>query len=181
MKLEIIVAHDIKKGIGKAGDLPWNISKDMRHFKKLSTTVSNDNKKNIVIMGRKTYESLPDKCRPLPDRLNIVLSSKEAGDDKAIWATSWEACLTISKEKTDEGLAERVFVIGGASIYDLALKSEHTNKIWLTKVYDDFKCDTFFPNFDRLAWKGVYGSNIFVSQQNINFTFVCYQKRDVPL
>jgi len=71
---KIVVAHDLNRGIGKNNGLPWHIKEDMRYFKKLSTETSNKKKKNVVIMGRKTYESIPEKFRPLEDRINIILS-----------------------------------------------------------------------------------------------------------
>ena len=179
MKLEIVVAHDMKKGIGKDGQLAWHLPKDLAYFKTLTTTVEDGTKQNIVIMGRKTYESIPEKFRPLPGRLNVVLSSKAASDDKAVFLDSWEACLAFAQEKLNQGSIERVFVIGGASVYEQALKSKEIYKIWLTKVYGEYQCDTFFPDIVKREWEGVYGSNIFVMPENINCAFVCYQKRSL--
>src|SRR5271169_1690094 len=74
----IIVAFDSQYGIGKKGGLAWKLPLDLKHFKEITTTVADPAKKNAVIMGRKTWESLPPKFQPLPGRVNLVLS-KEGG------------------------------------------------------------------------------------------------------
>jgi len=70
------VAFDSQYGMGKNGQLPWVIPQDLKHFKEISTAVINPANKNAVIMGRKTWESLPEKFRPLPGRVNVVLSKE---------------------------------------------------------------------------------------------------------
>lgn len=177
MKLEIVVAYDSQKGIGKDGKLAWHLPKDLAYFKKLTTTVEDTSKQNMVIMGRKTYESIAEKFRPLPARLNVVLTSKVAIDDQAICVDSWEVAMSLAQEKVSDGSIERVFVIGGASVYKQALESDFIHKVWLTKVYGDYKCDTFFPEIAIKEWEGVYGSNIYVTPQNMKCAFICYQKR----
>merc|ERR1712080_293357 len=73
-KLHCIAAMDINRGIGKNGDLPWYLPKELKSFAKLTTSVKCQDKRNAVIMGRLTYFSIPEKVRPLKNRLNIVLS-----------------------------------------------------------------------------------------------------------
>src|SRR5690242_16184462 len=77
----IVVAMDQKRGIGKAGGLPWHLPADLKHFKKITTTRFLDKTyQNVVIMGRKTWDSLPINFRPLPDRINIVLTRNDKLD-----------------------------------------------------------------------------------------------------
>src|SRR5262245_10605196 len=71
---DIVVATDMNSGIGKDGQLPWNLPGDLRHFKDVTSRAKSPLKKNAVIMGRKTWEALPDKFRPLPGRVNLVLT-----------------------------------------------------------------------------------------------------------
>ena len=73
----IIVAFDSKYGIGKNGELAWHLPSDLKHFKEITTAVSNPVKKNAVIMGRKTWDSLPQKFRPLGGRVNMILTKEK--------------------------------------------------------------------------------------------------------
>ena len=103
MKIHLIWAQEINSGIGKDGKLPWNISEDLKNFKKLTLD-------STILMGRNTWESLP--IRPLPERRNIVLSSKEVSDVECY--TSVEECI---ETLYGEGI-EKLFVMGGSRIYD---------------------------------------------------------------
>merc|ERR1719421_691737 len=78
--ISVIVATTQKGGIGKDGTLPWKLPEDMAHFKKV-TTAAPEGKMNAVVMGRKTWESIPEKFKPLPGRINVVLSRKAAEPD----------------------------------------------------------------------------------------------------
>jgi dihydrofolate reductase len=124
---------------------------------------------NAVIMGRKTWDSIPEKFRPLKGRLNIVLSRSYLGLSRAFLARQWEgsandkepykvssltvALTTLSLRKD----ISKVFVIGGAEIYKAALEDMHTKRILLTRVLTDFECDTFFSvvlnNDGKGEWK----------------------------
>jgi dihydrofolate reductase len=112
---------------------------------------------NAVIMGRKTWDSIPERFRPLKGRLNIVLSRSYLELTRKFLASQWEGsandkepykvsslsvALTALSQRKDVG---KVFVIGGAEIYKAALKDMHTKRILLTRVLTDFECDTFFP------------------------------------
>lgn len=106
---------------------------------------------NAVIMGRKTWDSIPPKFRPLKGRLNIVLSRSFGGapqepsnvETDFVRASSLEQAVTYLRSKPQETLG-RTFVIGGGQIYNSALEMEETRRILLTKVKSDFECDTFF-------------------------------------
>jgi len=120
----------------------------MAFFKKVTTTTDNPEKRNAVVMGRRTWESIPKKFRPLAGRLNVVLtrSPQDHPDISAIEGV--EVCNSLPNaleflSKEDKGDVENVFVMGGGQIYDEAFQSKHLEKVLLTKVETDFKCDTF--------------------------------------
>lgn len=162
MKFTIIVAHDKKRGIGKNNDIPWRnqdkfknfIKEDINHFRKTTTNVLNSNKKNAVIMGRKTWESLPKKFRPLSDRLNIILSKKyEKIDDQLTFKTLDDALNYVN------GLnyIENVFVIGGQEIYEEAIKHQDCEKLLITEINNEFDCDRYFPEYNEYSeiWESI--------------------------
>ncbi|MGB4654436.1 MAG: dihydrofolate reductase [Bacteroidales bacterium] len=133
--ISIIVAISKNYAIGKDNKLLWHISADLKRFKKLTTG-------NTIIMGRKTYLSLPRK--PLPDRKNIVLTRSKNFEA--------EGCVVVNNiEQVFENLSPSTenFVIGGESVYKMFMP--YANKIYLTVVDREYEADTFFPeiNFDE--------------------------------
>ena len=147
-KYSIIIAVDEKHGIWKNGELAWSIKEDMHHFKALTTTTKSKKKKNAVIMGRKTWESIPKKFQPLPWRINCILSSSydfnpQVIDDNTWGFNSFEECHKyISKLKE----IESIFIIGWSYLYNLVLDKPCLENIYLTRVYGDFSCDVFFSD-----------------------------------
>eukprot|EP00672_Neobodo_designis_P021290 CAMPEP_0174842900 /NCGR_PEP_ID=MMETSP1114-20130205/10188_1 /TAXON_ID=312471 /ORGANISM="Neobodo designis, Strain CCAP 1951/1" /LENGTH=508 /DNA_ID=CAMNT_0016077111 /DNA_START=124 /DNA_END=1650 /DNA_ORIENTATION=+ len=146
-----VVAVDDECGIGKDGAIPWRSSVDMAHFKTVTTKASKD-KVNAVIMGVKTYTSIPAKFRPLPDRINIVLAPDAARpftpeeDGVVVMACGLYECLE-RLGTPNHGLPtspERVFVIGGASLYNDALFSPKCRpllqSLYVTRVRGSFGC-----------------------------------------
>jgi dihydrofolate reductase len=143
MIVSIIAAIGRNREIGKNNDLLWHLSKDMRFFKE--TTVG-----HYVIMGRKNFESIPPKYRPLPHRINIILSRNE--DFMA------EECYTYNNieeaiEMARDNGEEQIFIIGGAQIYKLAMEADLVSHMYLTYVDASFPdADAFFPEFDESEW-----------------------------
>ncbi len=147
--ISIIVATDLQLGIGKDNQLLWRIQDDMKRFKKLTTG-------NVVLMGRKTFESLPKGA--LPDRENIVLSHQKLNLDGAICVqTLDEALLALSNSKEN-------FIMGGGEIYTLFLPFART--IYLTQVQHRFEADTFFPTFSNEEWETESSEFIAESEKN---------------
>ena len=157
----VVAATSTSFGIGRKGTLPWKIAEDMEFFKSVTTTAA-ANKINAVIMGRKTYESIPSKFRPLAGRENVVLSrnpdirSNLSLPDSVTVKSSLTEALEHLKGK--EGL-DKVFVIGGESVYREAVESKFCEKIYLTEVHADLPdLDTFFPflraNVYRMTRRG---------------------------
>jgi dihydrofolate reductase len=144
MKVSLIVAAAENGVIGKDNDLIWHLPKDMRFFKE--TTLGHH-----VIMGRKNFESIPHKYRPLPNRINIVITRQtDYKADGCVVVNSVVAALEIAKENGDK----EPFIIGGGQIYKLALEASLVDKIYLTKVHHTFDGDTFFPELNN-KWKEV--------------------------
>lgn len=147
MIVSIIVAMDHNQVIGVNGQIPWRIPEDLTWFKNITNT-------GVLVMGRKTWDSLPNK--PLPNRTHIVLTSdpdwKQAG---AVRASSWEGALSLCRALD----ARMVFAIGGREIYRRAL--EVADKAYVTRVnvpaiYNDDDEVTRFPECDILSWDVVY-------------------------
>ena len=135
--LALVVAVADGGVIGVAGALPWKISEDLKHFK--SVTMG-----HAILMGRKTYESIG---RPLPGRRNIVITRRrELAIDGCEVASSLDEALALARAHDDEPR-----VVGGAAIYEAALPL--ATKIFLTEVHRQVSGDTFFPPFDRSAWR----------------------------
>lgn len=148
----IIVAMDAKHGIGKKGKLPWHLPGDLKHFKQITTQTSIPHKKNAVIMGRKTWESLPKEFRPLSGRINVVLTRRESFPfpEGVVRAKSLVQAVSAVMDSPINEVVESAFIIGGAEVFKTALDSEiPVEKIYMTKVLENFHCDTFFPRFEN--------------------------------
>ena len=129
MKIHLIWAQDHNGGIGKDGNLPWHISEDLKNFKRLTSG-------STILMGRNTWESLP--VRPLPERRNIVLSSKEVPDVE--YYTSVEECI----ETLDGDGTEKLFVIGGTTVYrNFIHRADELHITHVDELTEDI--DTYFP------------------------------------
>lgn len=177
MKFNIIVAYNLNYGIGIKNQLLYKIKNDMKYFKEITTgntNISTPNKKNVVIMGRKTYESIPKKFRPLPDRLNIVITRNEnyPSEENMLISNSFENALEQIK-LIDE--SANIFVIGGGEIYKTALQHSDCQKIFATKVYNQCEADVFFPKLNDNYFKLLQESPILVDKNIITSTDIQYQ------
>ena len=146
IKFDVILCQDINGGIGKDGEMAWNVPEEAAFLKEVTTWTQDPVKKNVVIMGRKTWESLPGKSRPLPDRYNVVLTRDKTAtqsilDSGAIVVeTGFDAALKAVAEFADLG---RVYIIGGKELYEEAFNHPDLNLIHLSVLYKDYQCDTF--------------------------------------
>ena len=145
----IVVAMDQKQGIGRNGNLPWHLKCDLQHFKEITTQTRDQSKRNAVIMGRKTWDSLPAQFRPLPNRVNIVITHNDnlKFPRGVLRAGGLEQALALPAEETLSKIVESVYVIGGAQIFEQAIVRQECRKIYLTQILRSFDCDTFFPPF----------------------------------
>ncbi|KAK7418822.1 hypothetical protein QQX98_003684 [Neonectria punicea] len=156
LELTLIVAATRIMGIGANGAMPWTgLRKEMQYFARVTTRLppqAPSTAVNAVIMGRKTWDSIPAKFRPLKDRLNIVISrSAPAAPPPAdadprgpepVRVASLDAALQYARARAD---VARVFVMGGAQIYAAALQVPEARRVLLTSIERDFDCDVFFP------------------------------------
>ena len=163
MEKAIIVAYDTNRAIGRGGDLPWgrSLPADLAQFKRLT-------KGSDVIMGRKTFESIGS--RPLPERENIVISSRPTGVKGVLTAVNLASALALARYKT--------FIIGGARVYDDALNTPEIDTIYATEVDAAFPdADTFFPEIDMTIWQEVNRVHHPADTENkYDFDFVTYRR-----
>jgi dihydrofolate reductase len=132
----LVVAHSANRVIGRDGGMPWHLPGDLRRFRELTTG-------HAVVMGRRTYESLPPAFRPLPDRRNVVLTS-----DPAYRARGAEVVADL-----EAALAGPCFVIGGGEIYAQALS--HAQRVYATEIEGELEGDAFFPALPAAEWRCV--------------------------
>lgn len=151
----IIAAVSDNNVIGNKGELPWKIPEDMKLFKSLTYG-------NVVIMGRKTFESLGKK--PLPGRTNIVVSNSLEKDFEYKVTDSLEEAIKTAREENKD-----IFIIGGASIYKQALPL--ADMMCISHIKGNFVGDTFFPDFDLSEW------NIREEKKFDDFTFRIYVRK----
>lgn len=135
---------DEERGIGKQGKIPWRFPDDIRHFAEVTTGTPPTGKHNAVIMGRRTWESLPEKFRPLPNRVNVVLSRRAefSVPQGVVVQSSLTGTLAMLSDRKD---VHDVFVIGGASVYGEALEHPECCAVLVTRIPHTFNCDVFFP------------------------------------
>ena len=159
MNINLIYARAANGVIGKNNAMPWHLPEDMAHFKRLTQGWP-------VIMGRKTWDSLPAKFRPLPGRTNIVVT-RQAGWEAtgAKVATSIEDAIGLS------GNSEQVWVIGGAQIY--AQAEPLAQRIEVTEIAEDFEGDAFAPVLGA-QWNEVSREH-HVSSNGLKFSFISYK------
>lgn len=137
----IIAAIDKNNGIGKNGELPWHFKRDLKHFAKVTKSVKDSKKQNMVIMGRTTWESLPPQQRPLKSRKNVILTNQPKYEAEfADIVGSLEAAYQLADESI-----HNIFIIGGAQIYQHAMNRDEIDGVYLTRIHGTFDCDTFFP------------------------------------
>ena len=158
--LTVIAAVASNGVIGSANRLPWQLPEDLRHFKELTSG-------HAVIMGRKTWESLPPNFRPLPNRTNIVVTR-----DAAYRAAGAAVAASLPAAIAAAG-AGHAFVIGGAELYAQALPL--ADRLELTEIDASFAGDAFFPDFDRGAWHELARER-HRSASGLDYAFVTYRR-----
>ncbi len=157
--ISIVVAHSSNGVIGRAGGLPWRLPGDLARFRALTTG-------HTVVMGRNTFESLPESVRPLPGRRNIVLSSEQGyrapgAEVFAELTSALDAC------------GSDCFVIGGGEIYRQTLP--RAERVYATRVEGEYEGDKFFPPLPEAQWRLVERSNV-LFENGHRFAFETYDR-----
>lgn len=160
--INIIVAYDRNRLIGKDGGMPWYIPGELKRFRQLTEN-------NVVIMGRKTFESLG---KPLPGRINIVLSrSKVFTGENVYTAKNLSQALDMALDKWTD---KEIFIGGGADLYRQTLHL--ADVLYITEIDAEFEGDTFFPEFDESKFdKTVEGRY----ESTVPYTYVTYRKQPI--
>ncbi|XP_021563312.1 dihydrofolate reductase isoform X2 [Carlito syrichta] len=154
--LYCIVAVSQNMGIGKDGTLPWPpLRNEFRYFQRMTTMSSVEGKQNLVIMGRKTWFSIPEKNRPLKDRINLVLSRelKVPPPGAHFLAKSLDDALKLIEQPELANKVDKVWIVGGNSVYREAMSQPGHLKLFVTRIMQDFESDTFFPEIDLEKYK----------------------------
>lgn len=187
-RINSIVACSLNNGIGKNGDLPWRIAKEMKQFAKITTTTLNPAAQNAIIMGRKTWQSIPLKRRPLANRINIVLSktmklnqlNAEEPKPHFIFSDLLEAIDFANKQEQ----IESIFVIGGEQVYKSSLELRLCDRIYLTRILSDFNCDAYFPKLDEQEFSLIQTDEVPIGVQEENglkYEYLIYERKLVEV
>lgn len=169
MNIYLIWAQASNRVIGEKASIPWRVPEDMEHFKRLTG-------KEPVIMGRKTWESLPVRFRPLPGRQNIVITrDRELRVEGAFMANSIQEAVGLCED------AATVWVIGGSDIYTQFLERGIANKIFVTQVCGEYEGDAYAPRLGSDDWRacsypGVQ-EGLQTSRAGIQFEFHVFEKK----
>jgi len=141
LKITLVVAHDNNKAIGKDGDMPWHLPNDLKWFKKKTIH-------KMIVMGRATWESLPDQYKPLPNRVNLVMTKNQSFSvNGAVACHSLEEVLTIAKAKN----VNELMIVGGGKIYELFYPLADQMVITEVNATIDHP-DTFFVDYTEKDW-----------------------------
>ena len=179
--LNLIVAFDSNYGIGNNGKLPWpRLATDMKHLHERTTSTCHPDKKNVVITGRKTWESIPVRARKRiygEKCFNVVLSRGAPVDGADITSESLESAMTILSSHPHKDKFDSFWVLGGRIAYSQALSSPYPIKLYATVLSESFQCDAFFPVLNWSEWKEVYEPEVTtetIVEEGIHYQFKIY-------
>lgn len=147
IQCNVIVGCDVDDGIAKDGKIPWYCKSDLSYFKNVTSHTSSPDKVNAVVMGRKTWESLPAKYRPLPNRLNVILSKSTYNNPTQ--STVWISSFNQLQQAISSYPVESIWFIGGESVYAQALDLFPITFVYKTVIHKKFNCDQHFLTIPR--------------------------------
>ena len=159
--ISIIVAMDRQRGIGLNGRIPWRLQNDMSHFKNVT-------KGRVVVMGRKTYESLPEKVRPLPDRVNLILTRNKSFKAPGCKVTTFDDVLNIA-------VHQEIYIIGGEEIYNMFIGE--SDRLLITHVETIVHGDRFFPHVEGKWNSRILHQHDADERNEFPFTIIEYKRK----
>ncbi|MEN8776797.1 MAG: dihydrofolate reductase [Polaribacter sp.] len=160
--ITIIAAIAKNNALGKNNDLIWHLPADLKRFKKVTTG-------HHILMGRNTFESIG---RPLPNRTTIIITKNENYvQEGCLIANSVEQAIKMAHED------DQIFIIGGAQVYEYAMKHDFADALDITLVHHEFDADVFFPEIDSSIWKRVEREDFIADEKNkFDYSFIRYKK-----
>jgi|688.fasta_scaffold310550_2 dihydrofolate reductase len=170
IEYNMIVAHDSYYGIGNEGRIPWYISEDLIYFRDITLN-------HIVVMGRKTYDSIPSTRKPLKDRINIVLTNNYENyqsSDNLIYCNESKLEYYIDYFNKMNNI-NKVFFIGGRAIYKKYMNI--VDNLYITNVCKDYKCDVFFPEYENNFYIFKIVKTLYSSNEDCNVVFRHYKPK----
>ncbi|KAL4086126.1 hypothetical protein PRIC1_014748 [Phytophthora ramorum] len=178
----VVAALESTGGIGLSQQIPWRLPSDMKRFRSLTTaSPSPSSAQHAVIMGRKTWESLPAKVRPMPKRYNVILTrdtsyrQRQDVPEAVGVAASFHEALELVQQQEQE--VDQVFVIGGGAVYGEALAYSGCHKVHLTRVKGQFECDAFFPSAQLAQNFQVTHESELMEENGVQFQFVEWERK----
>ncbi len=162
--LSLFVAHANDRVIGYENDMPWDVPGDLAYFKRRTMG-------KPIIMGRKTYESIG---RPLPGRLNIIITRNASYEvpEGVVVTTSLEEAIRVGYA---DG-AQELMIIGGEQIFKEAI--DRADRMYITKIDETYKGDTFFPSYDLQEWNTIEASPTEINDEGVPYTFYVYERKE---
>lgn len=161
VRVSIIAAMAENRTIGLNNNIPWHISEDFKYFKRITMG-------KPMVMGRKTFESLPGI---LPGRPHLVISRSGFAKDGVESFTSLESAIKSGKKMAAKESLDEIFIIGGANVYEQSLKL--ADRLYLTEIHQSYDGDAFFPEFDQDGWKETSRDR---HDDDPDYSFVVYEK-----
>ncbi len=161
--ITIIAAIGKNNALGKNNDLIWHLPADLKRFKKITTG-------HTILMGRNTFESIG---KPLPNRTTIIITRNDNYFvEDCFIANSIEKAIEMAQKDN------RIFIIGGAQIYQQAMEQNLVDRLDITLVHQEFEADVYFPKIDLKIWKEVARENHKADEKNkYDYSFISYEKR----
>ncbi|XP_044129144.1 dihydrofolate reductase-like [Bufo gargarizans] len=184
--IKLIAAACNNMGIGWKGNLPWNLPKEFQYLLDTITTVKQPGKKNLIVWGRRSFETFDEKLLPLANTIIVILTRQlsELPKYADYICCDEEEVVNLASSSTLCNEIETIWVLGGVESYSNMMKHPWCNHIYFTHIMADFECDTFFPEFDKNIFKlkeeypGIPAG--IQEEKGVKYIFQVYKKDQPP-